>query len=121
LDLDALLDDSHGASDSIPMSQPTVADNDGVKDFVDVDDLLTEDSDEEFVEQAFNFDAVLPPLSESNEVQEDDKGLGGKLDLALAYLEIEDFTAAKTLLDDVIQRGTAAQRSEAQTILEKLA
>ncbi len=121
LDLDALLDNSQDASDPIPMSQPAMAETAAVQDFVDVDELLTEDGEEEFVEKPFNFDAVLPPLSESNEVQGDDKGLGGKLDLALAYIEIEDVKAAKTLLDDVIQRGTAIQRSEAQTILAKLA
>ena len=64
----------------------------------------------------------MPPIDETTgQTDHDDKGLGGKLDLALAYIEIDDAQAARTLLQDVIERGDSAQRTEANAILEKLA
>jgi aspartate-semialdehyde dehydrogenase len=43
-----------------------------------------------------------------------------KMDLARAYVEMADPDAARTILEEVVQEGSDAQRAEAQTLLEKI-
>lgn len=43
-----------------------------------------------------------------------------KLDLAQAYLEMDDALGARGLLDEVLEEGDEAQRERARTLLEKL-
>ena len=43
-----------------------------------------------------------------------------KLDLARAYLDMEDFESARVVLEDVLQVGDEAQRREAQALLTTL-
>ncbi len=109
LDLSALLDESSALAKSIPNA-----------DYIDVDTLLEETDTEEFIEKPFNFDHVLPQNSQSDNLNSDDSGLGGKLDLALAYLEIDDKNSAKVLLQDVFEKGNLSQRTEAEGILASL-
>ena len=117
LDLDALFTDpedieSEGDSDS----------------FVDVDTLLEEsaaDDGSRADETNLNLDVAL---SEFSGVSEDDVvvdvDVGGtqaaNLDLAQAYIEMDDKDAAIELLKEVSNEGTDEQKQEAQTILEKL-
>jgi pilus assembly protein FimV len=42
-----------------------------------------------------------------------------KMDLARAYIEMQDPDAARAILEDVVQDGTEAQRAEAQSLLAK--
>mgnify|MGYP000878744771 CR=1 FL=1 len=44
-----------------------------------------------------------------------------KLDLALAYIDMDDPLGAKSLLEEVLQEGGSSQRSRAQALLERLA
>ncbi len=44
-----------------------------------------------------------------------------KIDLARAYLEMEDPDAARSILEEVVEEGTAGQRAEARAMLERLA
>ncbi|MEA3274129.1 MAG: FimV/HubP family polar landmark protein [Pseudomonadota bacterium] len=43
-----------------------------------------------------------------------------KIDLARAYMEMEDSEAARVILEEVLEEGNEAQRAEAQASLEKL-
>lgn len=43
-----------------------------------------------------------------------------KMDLARAYIEMEDPDAARTILEEVMQEGNAEQRAEAKALLAKL-
>jgi pilus assembly protein FimV len=43
-----------------------------------------------------------------------------KIDLARAYLEMEDPDAARAILEEVVEEGNAAQRAEARAMLEQL-
>jgi pilus assembly protein FimV len=45
---------------------------------------------------------------------------GTKMDLARAYIEMEDPDAARTILEEVLQEGSETQRSEASVLLAKL-
>ncbi len=44
-----------------------------------------------------------------------------KLDLARAYVDMEDIDGAKELLQEVVQEGTDAQKQEAKDLMDKLA
>lgn len=44
-----------------------------------------------------------------------------KLDLARAYIEMEDSDGARDILDEVVAEGTASQKAEAQEMLARLA
>ncbi len=64
------------------------------------------------------FPEVLP---ESQGVDVDVDGeLAAKLDLARAYLEIDDKTSAVELLNEVLQQGDNEQRAEAQRLLKRI-
>jgi pilus assembly protein FimV len=45
---------------------------------------------------------------------------GTKMDLARAYIEMEDPDAARTILEEVVQEGSESQRAEASALLAKL-
>jgi pilus assembly protein FimV len=65
---------------------------------------------EPFVTEQDNFEMI--------DVDADD-GLGAKLDLAHAYIEIGEDDSAKELLDEILQKGSAKQIAEVKTILNK--
>lgn len=46
--------------------------------------------------------------------------VGTKLDLARAYIDMDDKEGARSLLDEIMLEGNEAQQSEAQTLLDKL-
>ena len=68
------------------------------------------------VQSAFRgFEELLP---EVNHIDVDaDNGCNAKLDLARAYIEIDDPEGARDILDDVLAEGTVDQRLEAQRLL----
>jgi pilus assembly protein FimV len=49
-----------------------------------------------------------------------DDGLGAKLDLAQAYVEMGEQNSARELLESVLEKGNEKQISEAKEILNKL-
>jgi FimV-like protein len=58
------------------------------------------------------------PAQADVEVQESDAM--GKLDLARAYIEIDEFSDAKALLNEVIKLGTKTESAEAKQLLQQL-
>jgi pilus assembly protein FimV len=104
------------------------ADIQTTEDFLDVDSLLNDsiDSDSEAqLEKDFDLDMTLEPFVNEQDnlamidVDADD-GLGAKLDLAHAYIEIGEEESAKELLDEIIDKGDAHQIEQAKELLDKL-
>ena len=117
LDLDALF------------TEPDTVDSDDKKDFVDVDTLLEEsaaDDGSRAEETNLNLDVALSEftgVSEDDVVVDVDEGgtQAANLDLAQAYLEMDDKEAAIELLKEVSAEGTEDQKKEALSILDSLA
>ena len=113
-DIDALL------AQSAPAAKPA---------FKGIDELLAEaeegsEKDEPY--QGLSLDVGLDEfpevLPDSDGVDVDlDSELGAKLDLARAYLEIDDKSSAIELLHEVLAAGSSVQKDEAQRLLKRLA
>ena len=98
-------------------------------DYVEIDKLLAEanaSSSEQEPYQGFSLDVGLDgfpevlPESTGFDVDADDGGVGAKLDLARAYLEIDDKESARELLQEAAAQGSEHQRSEAEKLLRRL-
>ena len=96
--------------------------------FLDVETLLEESLEEErepMSEQDLDIDVNLEEfvgVAADGDVIDVDKGQGinAKLDLAHAYLEIDDPESAQTLLSEVLAQGSEEQQQEAKEILARL-
>jgi pilus assembly protein FimV len=134
LDLDALMtDDSSDAKFENITQHPQKGNKDsqidGIDDFINVDDLLEEsnataqmsDSDKD-LDLANSLDMLISPqqgdLSLSSVDIESDQS--SNLDLAQVYMDMEDFDAAKELLDEVGRLGSHEQQQEANELLAKI-
>ena len=91
-------------------------------------ETLINDSDDD---SAIDDDAPLDldvSLSDFSGIGEDDDvididkdaGQSANLDLARVYVEMDDFTAARELLNEVLEKGSEDQIEEAKTILAGL-
>ncbi|GAA4495287.1 FimV/HubP family polar landmark protein [Pseudaeromonas paramecii] len=97
--------------------------------FLEIDELLAEadaQGSAEGKEIDFDLDTGLDDfpdlLSQGNDVDvdADDGGVGAKLDLARAYLEIDDKESARELLQEALAQGNAQQQAEADKLLKRL-
>ncbi|MFM4932213.1 FimV/HubP family polar landmark protein [Aeromonas dhakensis] len=97
--------------------------------YVEIDKLLAEadaTTTEHEPYQGFSLDVGLDgfpevlPESTGFDVDADDGGVGAKLDLARAYLEIDDKDSARELLQEAAEQGTEHQRAEAEKLLKRL-
>jgi pilus assembly protein FimV len=120
-DIAALLDETSESEDINESELDT-------EDFLDVESLLNEsfnaESDDE-IDKALDLDIPLEPFVNDqdnlNMIDVDaDDGLGAKLDLAHAYIEIGEDDSAKELLDEILKNGSAEQIAEVKIILNKL-
>jgi len=118
-DIAALLDETPKSEDIDVSKQDT-------EDFLDVEALLSEsfDADDE-MDKVLDLDIPLEPfVNEQDNLEmidvDADDGLGAKLDLAHAYIEIGEDDSARELFDEILQKGTADQIAEVKTILNKL-
>ncbi|MBY6186028.1 hypothetical protein KUV89_05275 [Marinobacter hydrocarbonoclasticus] len=87
--------------------------------FIDIDKLLEESEGE--VEVAYpgvRFD--MDSSGEASEEADDESAVSAKLDLARAYIEIEDHDSARALLKEVAFDGNESQKAEANSLLEQL-
>ncbi|ART84081.1 hypothetical protein CBP31_14545 [Oceanisphaera profunda] len=50
----------------------------------------------------------------------DEGGMSGQLDLARAYLEIDDIDSARDLLNEALERGNSEQQRDAKKLLQRL-
>ena len=118
-DIAALLDDT-------PLSEDIDVNEQVTEDFLDVEALLSESfGADDDIDKALDLDISLEPfVNEQDNLKmidvDADEGLGAKLDLAHAYIEIGEDDSAKELLDEILQKGSAEQIAEVKTILNKL-
>lgn len=49
-----------------------------------------------------------------------DEAIPAKLNLARSYFAMEDFESARTVLDEILKRGDASQKKEAQNLISKI-
>lgn len=116
--------DSHPAPSEVKPREQAQA-----NDYVEIDKLLAEanaSSTEQEPYQGFSLDVGLDgfpevlPESTGFDVDADDGGVGAKLDLARAYLEIDDKDSARELLQEAAAQGSEHQRAEAERLLKRL-
>ena len=118
LDLAALLSDVDTDSEISTSSE----------DFLDVEALMDDGDDSNAPDpdsQALDLDVSLSDftgVSDDDTVVDIDKDAGqnANLDLARAYIEMEDVDAAKELLEEVMKEGSEEQKQEAASIFEKI-
>jgi pilus assembly protein FimV len=118
LDLAALLNDG---GDSVEAGAQRVE----PEDFLDVEALMDEGDDASEVDpdsQDLDLDVSLSDftgVTDEDTVIDIDKDAGqnANLDLARAYIEMDDVDAARELLDEVIRDGNQEQKEEAESIL----
>ncbi|MCE2593453.1 hypothetical protein K6Y31_01310 [Motilimonas cestriensis] len=111
---------------SSPADVPNVADVSD--DYIDIERLLEESGDESTDEpyQGASFDLGLDdfpevlPEADGIDVDIDEGGIGQKLDLARAYLEIDDKDGAKSILEEIQGQGSEDQIAEVTKLLNRL-
>lgn len=97
----------------------------GKEDFIDIDELM-KDADSDLSEEdpygewslALDMKGYEDLVGKGDE--EDDSQMGSKLDLARAYMEIDDLDSARELLDEVQAKGSADEKAEAIKLLGRL-
>lgn len=99
-------------------------------DYLSIDELLAQ-ADKQDLDAAVNPDLMQANLDigldefpdmlpQNNGVDIDEDGIGARLDLARAYLEIDDKTSAKELLLEVQAQGSNEQVKEAEKLLSRI-
>ena len=97
--------------------------------FVDIDSLLEQSDDEALDHEPYDEVDMDVGLSDFNDLLAGDNptdvdaesgGYSAKLDLARAYIEIDDFDAALQAIEDVIANGPEEVQEEAQSLKAKI-
>lgn len=84
----------------------------------ELDDMLAEDDgDIELVEEGDDEDLIEDDLLDSLDGADE---VETKLDLARAYIEMDDTEGARDILSEITRDGNAEQQAEAQSLLDKL-
>ncbi|WLD56949.1 tetratricopeptide repeat protein [Salinispirillum sp. LH 10-3-1] len=93
----------------------------GLEDFDLADDMTFSAADDEFTEQTAKAD-----IESSDDWDDDFDFLAGsdevstKLDLARAYIDMDDAEGARDILAEVMEEGSAEQKAEAEALVRKL-
>ncbi|MFD1008134.1 FimV/HubP family polar landmark protein [Oceanisphaera ostreae] len=98
------------------------------EDYVSVDQLMAEAeaADGSVSERERKLDLELDDYADvigqgdGVDIDADEGGIGAQLDLARAYIEIDDVDSARDLLNEAIERGNEAQQRDAQKLLQRL-
>jgi pilus assembly protein FimV len=101
---------------------PTIDKNDD-KGFIDIDTLLTGTDGAELTEEEFNLDFGLdefPDVVEFSEFDNDADGVAAQLDLARAYLEIDEKESAKDILNKLLDVAKDGKLKEVQKLLKRI-
>ncbi|MDG1469213.1 MAG: FimV/HubP family polar landmark protein [Glaciecola sp.] len=95
---------------------------DNTHDFIDVDALLddisSELTEEPDIDLLKNLEGMPQPVSDEDITIDD--AFSSDLDLARAYIEIDEIREAQKLLKKVLAKGSSEQQDEAKHILEQL-
>tara|TARA_R110001583_G_scaffold112917_3_gene263096 strand:- start:30889 stop:33225 length:2337 start_codon:yes stop_codon:yes gene_type:complete len=111
-------------NEEVPLPKVDKASKD---DFIDIETLLENsgmNDDEPYSELDLDLGLEEFPdvvdLQESVDIDDDENGIGAQLDLARAYLEIDDQAGAKEILMSVVDNSNGAQRIEIDKLLSRL-
>jgi pilus assembly protein FimV len=85
---------------------------------LDVGEAINGSATGKFQAQTNKLKAVDMPLSELEPVTMSE--VGTKLDLARAYMDMGDPEGARSILEEVVQEGSASQKQEASRLIESL-
>jgi pilus assembly protein FimV len=122
-----LSEDAEDDSDSLDFSDMDL--KTGPADMTDEIDLsdfaLAEDESDDDADVSDLFELESAPSASDAEhddifVAEGEDASAAKLDLARAYIDMEDFDSARSILEDVVETGNDAQRREADALLTTL-
>ncbi|WP_414827860.1 FimV/HubP family polar landmark protein [Alteromonas sp. H39] len=129
LDLDALLSDSDDTTDPLADADD-ISDGkeDDSEDYLDIESLMDESDEEQnsdIDDMPLDLDVSLADFTgvgDSDEAIDIDKDAGqsANLDLARVYMEMDDMDAAKELLAEVVEKGSADQQEEAAALLKSI-
>ena len=113
---------SQGAFDE-DVELPTI-DKSKDDEFIDIDTLLTSSGGDVINEEDFNLEFGLdefPDVVESfTEFDSDDDGMAAQLDLARAYLEIDEKEGAKDILNKLLTTASDDKLKEVQKLLARI-
>jgi len=113
---------SQGAFDE-DVELPTI-DKSKHDEFIDIDTLLTSSGGDAINEEDFNLEFGLdefPDVVESfTEFDSDDDGIAAQLDLARAYLEIDEKEGAKDILNKLLTTASDDKLKEVQKLLSRI-
>ncbi len=117
LNLDLESEDNSASEDSATSEVPI---QDETLEFADLGDLTLDDQEEESSVD----EAGTSPDEESAEMpagaNETWDEAGTKLDLAKAYVEMDDKKSAKSILEEVVKEGTDSQKNEARDLMNQI-
>ncbi|SIQ86560.1 pilus assembly protein FimV [Shewanella morhuae] len=94
--------------------------------FIDIDKLLNDANEEGDTDQYSEIDVEMSDVNAligdaaMIDVDDEENSVNAKLDLARAYIEIDDSDSAKALLKEVNIDGNARQQEEAQRLLKNI-
>ena len=108
-------------NEDVPL--PSIAEDDS-NNFIDIETLLEGSAMSEMTEEDFDLDLGLeeyPDVVESfSEFENDNEGIGTQLDLARAYLEIDEKDGAKEILLGLLDTAQEEQLKEVKKLLERI-
>ncbi|TMN74526.1 hypothetical protein CWB74_18020, partial [Pseudoalteromonas piscicida] len=125
VDFDSLLQDELVAGEA----QALPTDAEGTEDYLEIEDLLEQSDDLDGDVEPYvgaNMDVGLGDFEEllagenTTDVDLEDEGFAAKLDLAKAYIEIQDYDSAISTLNDVIENGPDSVQAEAKSLKSSL-
>ncbi|MBL1377861.1 FimV/HubP family polar landmark protein [Zobellella iuensis] len=129
-DIDDLLFDANpaevaGEPEGAGLPEPDLAD----EPYVSVEQLMEEAELSEGPERDYErkleleLDEYADVLGQGRDIDIDldEGGMGAKLDLARAYIEIEDIDSARDLLNEALEKGNSEQQADARKLLQRLA
>ena len=132
LNFDALLSEELnkdlGTLDTETVSGDEVSQPD-VEEYLEIDDLLAESDDFETEEEPYqeaNMDVGLGDFDDllagenAPDVDLEADGFSAKLDLARAYIEIDDSESALAIIEEVINAGPESVQAEASSLRDKI-
>ncbi|ART79444.1 FimV/HubP family polar landmark protein [Oceanisphaera avium] len=101
---------------------------DTVEPYVSVDELMADaergEGPEPDLERSLNLElddyANVMGQGQNVDIDIDEGGVSSQLDLARAYLEIDDADSARDLLNQALERGNAEQQRDAKKLLQRL-
>lgn len=108
-------------NEDVPL--PSVESSDK-EEFIDIETLLEDTDVKEYEEEAFDLEMGLEEFPDvvhaDNEYENDESGTATQLDLARAYLEIDEKQGAKEILTSLLETANPEQLAEVKKLLARI-